>query len=98
MIGNTTHDPEIPIVGMLRGPPVITNDEFIHRIWESNLRELPLNKREWYEQDVCPICKRMVYIYRHHPGLCQLIENNKRKEQKVAQEALRKAKRNEKDK
>ena len=73
--------------------PCITHDDFVCRIWARNLGDLPLNKREWYEQDVCPICKRMVYINRHDTRLCELIEHNKRKEQKVAQDAIKKANR-----
>lgn len=67
------------------GPPRILNDDFIS--------ELPLNQREWHEQQICPICKRLVYIYRHHKGLCEHLESAKQKEQKVAQDAIRKANR-----
>lgn len=64
----------------------VTSDSSIHPI-------LPLSPAQFAEQSICPICKKMVYINRHDPGLCELIENNKRKEQKVAHDAIKKANR-----
>jgi hypothetical protein len=72
--------------------PVITNDTFVACL-KLDCVELPLNKREWYEQSTCPICKRLVYTYRHHRGLCTHICELTRKTQKSAQDAIKKANR-----
>lgn len=55
----------------------------------SSSRELTLG--EFAKQDICPICKKIVKINRHHLGLCTHICELNKKTEKAANDTISKA-------
>jgi hypothetical protein len=59
----------------------------------TSLVDPTMNKNEWHEKGVCPVCKKLVYTYRHHKALCAHIVELNKKTEKSAQNVLTKANR-----
>jgi hypothetical protein len=58
----------------------------------SSSRELTPEK--FAKQDICPICKKIVKINRHHPGLCKHIVEINKKALAIASKAIKESQQN----